>query len=102
MHAHVDPAVSEVVEDERLLRLELQSMQEVGLGLRPALGPLVGDAAGVEQGPVLAPRLAQPCDRPAVGGLRLGVALIVAAQIAQLDQGVDPLGRLRREFLVLK
>ena len=30
VHAHVDPAVAEIVEHERLLGLELQGVQEVG------------------------------------------------------------------------
>ena len=60
--ALVDPAVAEIVEDERLLRLELERLQEVGLGRGPALGPLERDAAGVEQAPVPTLDLGQPLD----------------------------------------
>ena len=54
-------------------------------------GPLIGDAAGVEQGPVLALGRAEPPDGAAVGALGARVILVAAQQIAQLHQRLDAL-----------
>ena len=48
---------------------------------------------------MLAPRLADPLDRPAVGVLGRLIVLVVPPQIAQLHQSIDPLGRRRGKLL---
>ena len=71
----------------------LQRLLEVGLGLRPALGALVGDAAEVEDAPVGfagSAIVAMPL-RVGLGGI--GEPLVRAVDVAERDHGLD-IGRV--------
>jgi hypothetical protein len=91
VHALVDPAVAEIVENQGLLRLQLEGGDEIRLGLGPAIGALPGDAAGVEQRPVADGDLRQSLQGAVIGALGIAVALLAAANVPHGDQGVDPL-----------
>jgi hypothetical protein len=53
VHVHVDPGIAEIVQHLRVVGIELQRLLEVRLGALPFLQPLMGDAALVEDVPVL-------------------------------------------------
>ena len=68
-----------------------RALQEIGLGLGPLLGALIGDAAGIEQGPVLALGRAEALDGAAVGALGARIVLVATQKVAQLHQRLDAL-----------
>ena len=63
----VCPGVSQIVEHARLLGLELQCLQQIGLGPCPATGTLEHDRTREEQRPVLLLRIRHACDGAIVG-----------------------------------
>ena len=89
MDALVDPGIAEIVQHRRLVGIERQRLLEVGLGLRPLLGALIGDAAIVEEGPVGPRRLADHLDRLGEGLRRLGETLAALVDAAERDDGVE-------------
>src|SRR5437899_616863 len=100
--AAVDPGVAEIIEHQRLLRLELERMQEVGLGRLPLARALERDTPAVEQRPALrhARRLKAP-DRLVIGTDRFDKALLAAQKIAELHLRTGPCRRLGRHRLEL-
>ena len=94
----VDPGIAEIVQDQRLIRIELQRLLEIRLGLRPLIRSLVTNPAEIEQRPVLALRYRDGRDRPVVGRRRLCVFLGGPLQLGQCAQGFDVMRPRRYEF----
>ena len=46
--ALIDPRIAEIIEDQRLVGFQLERVFEIGLGVAPFAGALVGDAAVVK------------------------------------------------------
>ncbi len=86
--AHIDPAIAKIVHDIGLIGFKFERLEEVGLGLWPVSGALIGNAAPIEQTPADSIRAAQTFNRPVIGIGRPGKVLIDAQDIAKLDQGI--------------
>src|SRR6267378_5979012 len=86
--AAVDPGIAEIVQHQRLLGLQLERMLQILLGALPLPGALQRHSAVVKQGPALRQAgRGGAVDRLVVGGDRLGIALLVAQNIAELHFG---------------
>jgi hypothetical protein len=89
VHAFVDPGIAEVVEDLRLVGVEVEGLEEILLGQRELVRPLVGDATDVIEAPVGRGSAAGDTERLGIG-IGSGLVLLVGAQqIAQHRDGVD-------------
>ncbi len=96
----IDQRITEIVQHQRALapqRLgqEFERLAQIGLGLRPALDALAGDAAEVEQVPVGAAGRGELGDRLVVGGGGLLEHLARTIDIAERRERIDvvrPLG----------
>src|SRR5882724_10750486 len=79
--APINPGIAEIVENQRLIGLEFERMQKIGLRRLPLARPLERDAPAVEQRPAL--RYAggrEAAHRLVIGLDRLGKALLAAQQ----------------------
>src|SRR5204862_77093 len=83
--AAIDPGIAEIIENQRLLGFQLQRMLQILFGALPLAGAFERDAVVVKQRPALghADR-GGAADRLLIGGDRLGEALFVAQDIAEL------------------
>ena len=77
----IDPAIAEIIQNKGLVRVDHQRMLEIGLGLRPLLVALVGDAAEIIERPI--GLLGFLVDRLRVGLDRIGILLMGALQITE-------------------
>ena len=94
----VYPRIAKIVQDERLIRIELQSLLEIGFGLRPLLGSLVTNSTEIKQRPILALRNSNGRDRPVISRRRLRVFLGGPLQLGQCAQGFDIVRPRRDDF----
>ena len=92
----LDPRIAEIVENQRLIRLQLERAQKVGLGPRPRAGALEGDAAHVEEPPVAVPDGRDAPDRGVIGACGLLVALADPERVAERGRRIGALGPLLR------
>ena len=71
--AAVDPGIAEIIEHQRLVGLQLEGVQQIGLGALPLARALERDAAAVEQRPALRHAGSREAlDRLVIGVHRLG------------------------------
>ncbi len=93
--AHLDPAVAEIVQHQRLVGLELQRLEEIDLGAGPLLGALEGDAALVEQRPVALFGVGDQRQGAVIGGTRFGEPAVPAQHFTERGMRLDR-ARIRR------
>ena len=86
MIALIDPAIAEIIQDQRLIRKKLQRVFEVGFGLRPLLAALIGDAAEIIERPIGGLGLLGCRERARIADDGLVVMLMRALQIAERRQ----------------
>ena len=92
MDALIDPGIAEIIEHERLIRIEAEPLFHVGFRRRPLMRALVANAAKVEHDPVRLLRIRHVVDRLAVGLRAVGKILARALDIAELDDCFGILG----------
>src|SRR5262249_62137554 len=97
--ALIDPGIPEIVQNVRLVRIKLERLLEIGLGLVPLLGALVADAAEVEYGPVRALRRRNLLDRAAVGIGAIGILLALALDTTERQDRLQIVGARRDQLL---
>src|SRR6185437_13373055 len=85
MRSLIDPGIAEIVEHERLLRLERQRLTKIGFGAGPLMRALQRDAAAVIETPVARAVLADARQRVIIGDHRLAEAVVTAENVAELD-----------------
>src|SRR5580704_16046974 len=95
----LDPGITEIVEHERLVRLQLERTQEVSFGARPLSRPLKRDPPTVEQAPIATLGRLEPRDGAVISGDRIGEPVAATQDIAELDQRLRRIRPLRRHPL---
>ena len=94
LHVHVDPGIAQIVQNLRLVGIKLQRLEEIRLRLLPLFQPLIGDAALVEEAPVLAFRLFDTLDRAVIDLRRRCIILLHRIDAAQRQIGANVVGIL--------
>jgi len=98
IHLHIDPRVSQIIENQGLIRMKLQCLMKVGFGFRPLLGPFIGNAARIIERPVHLRRLVKLIDRARIDFRGFIVPLTATKHVPKGDQCLDVVAILRQDF----
>ena len=99
VHALIDPGITEIVEDVRLLRIKLECLLQVGLGERPLLRALVANTAEIECHPVRFGRIWNERDRTRIRLATLLIFFVGAMDVAERLDCLDIIRPLREQSL---